>query len=112
MVIAAMLNKPEVTKVTVIELSEDVIALTAPTLKERYGDRFEVIQADGLEWKPPKGQRYGCVWADIWDNICADNLEQMTKFNRRYGRISDWHGNWAEDSCRYQKKQSDRYCRW
>jgi len=108
MVVKAMLDKPEVTKVTVVELSPDVITLTAPTLKAQYGDRLEVVQANGLEWKPPKGVRYGCVWADIWDTLTSDNLPEMTKFNRRYGRLSDWHGNWGEELCRYNSRSSQR----
>lgn len=64
MVVKAMLEKPEVTKVTVIEKSEDVIKLTGPTLQKTYGDRFEVIQADAIDFKPMKGVRYGVVWAD------------------------------------------------
>jgi hypothetical protein len=106
MVAKAMLDKPEVTKLTVVELSPDVIALTAPTLKAKYGDRFEVVNADALEWKPPKGVRYGAVWADIWDNLTSDNLPDMTRFNRRYGRLSDWHGNWGEGLCREHARRS------
>ena len=106
MVIAAMLDKPEVTKVTVIDNSLDVIALTGPTLLERYGERIEIIHADAMTWKPPKGERYNCVWADIWDHISGDNTKQMSTLNRRYGRISDWHGNWCEGLC---KRENERW---
>jgi hypothetical protein len=46
------------------------------------------------------------VWADIWDNMSRGNLTQMTLFNRRYGRLSDWHGNWGEDHIRYEQRRS------
>lgn len=96
-VLQACLQKEDVTRATVIEISPDVIALVAPHYREKYGDRFEVIQADALAWKPPKGVRYGAVWHDIWDTICWENLESMKLLHRRYGRRADWQGSW----CRY-----------
>lgn len=100
MVVVAMLENPDVTKVTVVELSPDVIALTGPTLKARYGDRLAIIEADATTWKPPTGARYGCVWADIWPDISDLNLPQMRTFSRRYSRCADWYGNWAEELCK------------
>lgn len=104
MVTAAMLeNGAE--KVIAVERSEDVIALVAPTLQRRYGDRFEVRQADALEYRPPVGERYGVVWHDIWDNICSDNLPEMHKLHRRYGRRCEWQGSWARAQCEDQLRQ-------
>ena len=100
-----VLEHPEVSLVTVIEQSPDVINLVEPTLKAFYKDRLEVIQGDALEWKPPKGVRYTAVWHDIWDAICGDNLEQMTKLKRRYGRRTDWQGCWCEFQCRRAERQ-------
>jgi len=100
MVAEAMLRKTEVFKVTVIEISEDIIELVAPTLEERWGDRIEIIHADIFEWKPPKGQRYGACWFDIWPNICEDNLPEMATLHRKYGKRTDWQGSWAQHECR------------
>jgi len=84
--------------ITVIEKSEDVIKLSAPTfLKD---PRVTIIHADAFEWKPPKGKRYNAVWHDIWDNICADNLPGMTKLHRKYGRRTDWQNSWAKELCK------------
>lgn len=95
-----MLQKQDVDKVVVIERSLDVINLVAPFYQERYGDRFECILADAYEYKPPKGQRYGAVWHDIWDDLCADNLPEMTKLHRKYGRRADWQGSWGKELIR------------
>ena len=97
------LDRTEVTKATVIELSPDVIALVAPHYRQRYGDRVEIIEADALTWTPPKGVRYGAVWHDIWDYICEDNLPVMTQLKRKYGRRCDWQGCWAEYDCRHRR---------
>lgn len=97
MVLGAVLKKPDVERVTVVEVDPDVIALVAP----HYAcDRLEVIQADAYVYQPPKGVRYGAVWHDIWDNICADSLPQMTTLKRKYGRRADWQGCWGEWQCR------------
>lgn len=97
MVIAAVLRRPAVERVTVIEIDPDVIALVAP----HYAcDRLEVIQSCAYSWKPPKGAHYGAVWHDIWDTLCGDNLAQMTRLKRKYSRRCDWQGCWGEDFIR------------
>lgn len=96
-VLGAVLKKPEVTRVTVVELDPDVIALVGP----HYAcDRLEIVNASAFDYQPPKGIRYGAVWHDIWDAICGDNLAEMTKLKRKYGRRADWQGCWAEYQCK------------
>ena len=92
----------EVEHITIIEISEDVISLVAPTLQGRLDldDKITIIHADAFTYKPPKGIRYGAVWHDIWDAICSDNLEGMKKLHRKYGRLCDWQGSWCRDACR------------
>lgn len=87
--------KEEVEHITIIEISEDVIKLVAPTLQEKLGDKITIIHADAFAYKPPKGIRYGAVWHDIWDAICQDNREEMKKLHRKYGRLCDWQGSWG-----------------
>lgn len=97
MVLAAVLKKPEVERVTVVELSADVIALVGHC----YDDpRVQIVNCSAFDYAPPKGVRYGAVWHDIWDNICGDNLPEMTKLKRKYGRRTDWQGCWCEYECR------------
>lgn len=92
----ALLNKPEITDVTVIEKSEDVIKLVGETY--RKDKRVTIIHADAFDYQPPKGKRYNAVWHDIWDNICSDNLEEIKRLHRKYGRKTDYQESW----CRYQ----------
>ncbi len=99
-------EKSEVTKITVIERSEDVIALVAPHYQEKYGDKIEIIHADALEYTPPKGIRYGVVWHDIWDNMCEDNLPQMHTLHRKYGRRTDWQGSWGRSLTERRKRET------
>jgi hypothetical protein len=106
-VLKAILAKPEVTSVTVIEKEEDVIKLVAPY----YTDpRVTIIHADAYEWKPAKGIKYDYVWHDVWDNICTDNLEGMGKLHRKYGRRTAWQDSWSRDTCIYERRREQREC--
>jgi hypothetical protein len=105
MVLGAILKKPDVERVTVVELDADVIALVGP----HYAcDRLEIVNASAFDYEPPRGSRYGAVWHDIWDEICADNLPQMTKLKRKYGRRALWQGCWSEPLCRRIGKDDER----
>jgi len=104
----ALLNKPDVLSVTVIEKSKDVIDLVSPSYKD---DRVTIINADAYEYQPPKGKRYYAVWHDIWNHICADNLDGMKKLHRKYGRRADYQESWCRYKCEQQKKANDRYFR-
>lgn len=90
--------------ITIIELSPDVIKLVEPHYQAKYPGKIEVIQADALEYKPPKGVRYDAVWHDIWPDITADNLGDMHKLHRKYGRRTDWQGSWCRDVCEKDAK--------
>ena len=95
MLLAAVLKKPDVTDVTVVEVDPDVIALVGPSYDA--DPRLTIVQADALTYQPPPGRRYAMVWHDIWDRISASNLASMAALLRKYEPIADWQGCWAED---------------
>jgi hypothetical protein len=109
MVSRAMLLKPEVTHVTIIEQSSDVIKLVAPWLTSQFPGRVTIIEADILTWTPPKGEKWDAAWFDIWDSICADNLAEMKTLSRRFARRVAWKGSWARGQC---ERQAICYSRW
>jgi len=96
-------------KVTVVEKEEDVIALVGPHWQERYGDRLEIIHGDAFTWKPPKGARWDLVYHDIWDDLNTDNLKEMSKLHRRFGKRSGDQHSWCrpvlESKRRRQRRQ-------
>lgn len=100
MVLNACLLKPEVERAFVVENSGNVIQLCRDHYQTKFGSRLVIVQADAMDYPPPKGVRFGMVWHDIWDNICEDNLPQMSTLHRRYGRRADWQGSWAKELCR------------
>jgi len=92
------LMKSEVEKITVIEIDSDVIKLVGEHLFSKYGmKRLEIINTDALQYKSPPKFKYNMVWHDIWDNICADNLNDMKKLHRKYGQKTKWQGSWCRD---------------
>lgn len=97
--ISAILRKPEVEHVTVIEKSLDVICLVAPTLEENHHN-ITIINSNAMSWRPEKGERFDVVWHDIWTTICDDNKEQMTKLRRAYGHRCGWQGCWSQEYVR------------
>lgn len=99
MVLLAVLNKPEVERVTVVEKSQDVIDLVAPSFS-KFSNILDIIHADALTYKPPTKDRFGAVWHDIWPGICSDNLGDMRLLHRRYARKTDWQGSWSKDLSR------------
>ena len=102
-----VLAKPEVKNVTVIEKSADVIKLVAPTYCE--DPRLVILNKDAFEYNPPKGVRYDAVYHDIWNNISSDNLPEMHKLHRKYGRRCAWQGSWCREWCEYYANQHSCY---
>jgi hypothetical protein len=103
MCLNALLMKDCVENVTVVEIDQDIIDLVA----SYYSDvRVTIIKEDALEFRPTKGVRFDAVWHDIWDSISEDNLPEMHKLHRKYGRISNWQGSWGRSIIEQQKRQS------
>lgn len=92
-----ILKSTRINSVTVVEKSLDVISLVFPYIKDT---RVSVINADAFEWKPPKGYRYSTVWHDIWDDICSDNLPEMTRLHRKYAKRCMWQDSWCKSLCK------------
>lgn len=103
MCLAAILNKPNVTKVTVVEIDEHIIQLVGP----HYDDpRVTIIHSSAFDYKPPKGEIYGAVWHDIWDAITEDNLPGMERLHRKFGRRTDWQGSWGKEQILYNRRRT------
>lgn len=107
-VTAALINEPCVKEIMVIELSEDVIALVGPHIQkyaEEKGKALWIHQGDVLKYEAKKIPLVHVAWHDIWDDICTDNLAEMTKIKRKFARKVVSQGCWAEANCRYAKRR-------
>jgi spermidine synthase len=95
-----LLNKPEVTHITVIEKDVDVLELVGKHITD---PRVTLIHADAYEYNPPKDVHYDFIWHDIWDNITNDNLPEMTKLHRKYARKTGWQDSWCKSLCKQRR---------
>jgi len=116
MVLLPILTDPKVKTVTVIEMSQDVIDLVEPHVRKALSKgnaaKLTVICADIFEWKPPKGQKWDCIYFDIWAGICIDNLKDMTKLHRKFARRKRdpavWMESWKRADLKLQNAQDKR----
>lgn len=97
MIIPGVLARPQVTKVTVLEVAPEVIALVAPTLGDH--PKLEIIRADAFTWQPPPGTRFDCIWLDIWagcgDSCVAEASSLQVRYKRMLAkRAKSWIDNW------------------
>jgi hypothetical protein len=108
---AAVLKKEELMHLTVVEISKDVVELVAPwlaTLAEERDKGLEIIVGDCFTWQPRRGSRWDAIWHDVWQDLCVDNLEEMNKLHRRFGRRCDWQGSWGRELLRARRRRERR----
>lgn len=92
MIIMAIQDEPKVKSITVIEKSQEVIELVASKLP--FNDKVQIINADVFTWKPEKGQKFDCIYMDIWNWVNSDVWEEeMKPLKRKY--------------CHYMKSKSE-----
>ena len=101
----AVLTKPagdsisQVETVKVIEVNEDVIALVGPRFTDDL--RVEIVHADALTYQPKRGEKYNCVWHDIWTAMLepgtpewSQHLALHRKWRKRLYPLG-WQGSWS-----------------
>lgn len=107
MVLGALLSMDHVRHIDVVEKDVRVITLVAP---HYAGPRVAVHHADAYEQSKmwPKGTRWDVGWSDIWSDPSTDDLKDMARLNRTYGRRCGWHGCWHQENLRYRLQQEKR----
>lgn len=98
MLLEAILKKPDVLSVRVIEVDADVIALVGAHFAQ--DPRVAIVHADAFDYMPDRGEVFDFVWHDIWDDVCADNLASMTRLVRKYGRRAKKQAVWSREIIR------------
>ena len=93
-VVRALLAKPNVEHIDVVEREADVIALTA-----RYyaGERCTIHHGDAFSHPWPEDARWDVVWHDIWPDLRDENLAEMARLHRRFQDRCDWQGSWGRE---------------
>jgi len=102
-VLKAILAKPGVTQVDVVEIEQDVINLVWPTYKD--GNRVALYHTDAFTIQWPKDTRWDCAWHDIWPALCTDNLPEVAKLKHKYARKVKYQKAWMEEELRDYRRR-------
>lgn len=99
-IIKGLLAQPEVAHVDVVERSPEVVMLCASPFAEALANgRLTIHVGDCFKLRWPKGSKWDVVWHDIWADITPENLPQMKRLHRKFGRRCEWQGSWARAQC-------------
>lgn len=121
LMVLPLVFKPQVTSVTVVEVSRDVCGLVLSPLQDflrgkfsaqtgqQYSGKFRIELGDVRKWKPAKpGRQFDYLYFDIWGNRNVDNVDEMKELHRAYRRYLRPGGkvtSWDYDHLRYLKSQ-------
>lgn len=85
MIIMAIQDDERVKSITVLEKYQEVIDMITAQLP--FNDKVKIIYADVFKWKPEKGQKFDCIYMDIWNYVNSDVYQdEMKPLKRKYSR--------------------------
>lgn len=91
-VVRGLLAKPDVDRITVVEIDADILRMVGPWFAD--DPRVEIIHADALTWNPPSGVRFDFGWHDIWcdgnQGLQALHMELAARFRKQCGPQGAW----------------------
>lgn len=94
----ALLRKPEVEHVTVIEVESDVLGIVAPYYHDRFGDaRMSLIHADAFTWQVPTGTRFDIGYHDIWPVAAGFYWPQHSALFEHYQQVCAEQDSWRTE---------------
>lgn len=114
-VVGGLLAIESVEHVDVVEIDKDVITLVGPHyagMAQAAGKTVTVHQGDAYTITWPAGTTWDAAWHDIWPALCTDNLAEMAKLHRRYGRRVGFQDSWGRDWLRRYRAKERRQPRW
>ena len=89
-----LMDNPDVTSVTIIEIAQEVVDLVWEHCDK--DDTFTVILDDFETWVPPEGTTFDTVWGDSWifDNTMSYQ-EYQAHIQSHYADYCDNFGFWG-----------------
>ena len=102
MLAVAMSLKESVRSITIVENNSDVIALVGPHIAS---EKITVVHGDIFTWLPGRGQKWDCIWFDIWPHVCTDNLKQIAQLHQKFkARKRLWMRSWRHDDLLHRRR--------
>ena len=99
LIVIPICRKKEVQKITVVEVSEEVISLVEPHLRKFLGgdaDKLEIVHSDIHEFKTSK--KYNVIYFDIWNNISGDEYPETKTLHKLFSKYLIRDGTQFMDS--------------
>lgn len=93
MILDAILSKPDVTKVRIIELDQDIIDNIGVLYKDH--PKVEIVQGSIFDYTLQKDEYYNYIWFDIWTYITNDNIEEILELHSKFCRHCKWMSFWS-----------------
>lgn len=90
MILTKIVPKPEVSKVVVVELEQDVINLVEPHIRNYLGydsAKLEIVKGDIYSYIAT--MKFNTIYFDIWGNYSGDDYEKTKVLHRKYSRYLD-----------------------
>ena len=90
-----LIDNPNITSVTIIEIAQDVVDLVWDDCAK--DDSFSLVVADFETWTPPESTTYDTIWCDAWlvDNSLTYS-EYRTLMINHYSQYTDNIGFWGD----------------
>ena len=95
LILGEALTHDHIEHVDVVEIDPNVVAAVGPHFTT--DPRVTIHEADAYTIKWPTGTQWDVAWHDIWLDLCTDNLPEMARLHRRYGRRVGWQGSWGKE---------------
>lgn len=108
LMLSELLPKKKVDSITVIEIDEDVVETIAPLFAD---DKLKIVEADIFDWKPNKGEKFDCIFFDIWQEINVDNLQEINRLHKKFKNYINRQNteslmqSWMQDFLRILKRR-------
>lgn len=99
-VLEMLIEKKEIKSITVIEIQQEVLDLVTPSFT--HTKNIEFLNTDIFKWKPGK-RKFDFGWFDIWQNICGDNLEEISILRKKYANAVKKKYFWCEYECKHYR---------
>lgn len=115
MILTAILQKPEVAEILVVEDCEDVIQLVAPHIQKIVpaDKKLEIIRGDifAVKRKLKELKPFDTIYFDIWSTICTDHLTEIATLHHMYKNFLNrrnpkaWMGSWMQGYLKSLRRQ-------
>lgn len=95
-VLEAMLRKPEVEQIVVVERDAQLLRLVGKHYRKE--PKIKLVQCDLFEYEPDGKFDFG--WYDIWNDVSDGNLDSMSKLKAKFKSRVKSQACWAENLCK------------